>query len=180
MSSSCGAASVSPFEAYWRDASDGLCDAPQAEVDMMRAWAMDAFNAGARSPSETPLNAAAPRSAVGARCIKCGVPEGAICGYVSRGAAECPQKISSHTPGPWRVAPPSIGRFKVVSVDGLKVVGEASNYNEQAEANARLIVAAPDLLAACEAAYDSYDMTGGLARDTADKLLAAIKKAKGE
>lgn len=54
MSSSCGAAIVSPFEAYWRDASDGLGDAPQAEVNMMRAWAMDAFNAGARSsaPSE--------------------------------------------------------------------------------------------------------------------------------
>ena len=55
-----------------------------------------------------------------------------------------------------------------------------------AEANARLIAAAPDLLAACEAAYHalrSYQYGNSapeLAAEVADDLAVAIAKARGQ
>jgi len=93
--------------------------------------------------------------------------------------------MSKHTPGPWRVAPPSVGRFKVCTVEGGKIVGEASNYNEQADANARLIAAAPELLVAAQDAFSilchldepiPYERIAECIED----LRAAIAKATGE
>ena len=59
---------------------------------------------------------------------------------------------AKHTPGPWRVAP----RFVYGATDGIHVDAGSRSYiahvgehgDERAEADARLIAAAPDLLAA--------------------------------
>jgi hypothetical protein len=89
--------------------------------------------------------------------------------------------MSAHTPGPWRVMPPSVGRFKVGAArahsEAFQIVGEASNYNEQAEANARLIAAAPELLEALQELVSHY-----MARNPPwlGKARAAIAKAEGK
>jgi hypothetical protein len=65
--------------------------------------------------------------------------------------------MAEHTPGPWRVAPPSRGH-KIIADDSGKVVGEANFYNEQAYANQQLMAAAPtmfDALVKIEAALRS-------------------------
>lgn len=86
----------------------------------------------------------------------------------------------NHTPGPWRVAPRSVGRYKVVAANGGKVVGEASGYNEQADDNAILIAAAPDLLASLEELANRYgfDDRDPELQGHEMRALAAIKKAK--
>jgi len=91
-----------------------------------------------------------------------------------------------HTPGPW----------KAVLVEGHRLGGRngAARYDVLAmnppdfvadrltEANARLIAAAPDLLAACRAVLECLGRT--LAPDylpeTRELLRAAIAKAEGE
>jgi hypothetical protein len=94
------------------------------------------------------------------------------------------------TPGPWRVAD-SGGKYRVVGhgeqANGLYGLQEeacvcygGASGEERAEANARLIAAAPDLLAACrdmlEKIHRLYPLdwqgTKGMAR-------AAIAKAEG-
>lgn len=63
--------------------------------------------------------------------------------------------MSKHTPGPWEALPPcGPGNYAIVS----EKVNESGNFyvayipddHPTAEVNARLIAAAPDLLAACE------------------------------
>jgi hypothetical protein len=51
---------------------------------------------------------------------------------------------------------------------------------EEAEANARLIAAAPDLLEALEALFNAADSCTDLTPDVMRKAQAAIKKARGE
>jgi hypothetical protein len=51
---------------------------------------------------------------------------------------------------------------------------------EEAQANARLIAAAPDLLAACEAVSIEYDGWPDDERIFLDMVREAIKKAKGK
>lgn len=63
--------------------------------------------------------------------------------------------MAEHTPGPWKIAPWPKARGYVISVcKGLpqKPVAQAHGQQDPAEreANARLIAAAPDLLAALE------------------------------
>lgn len=103
--------------------------------------------------------------------------------------------MSEHTPGPWKAVRHGstagsivcdIGRaLEIVRSDG----GET--HNEAIEADARLIAAAPDLLAACEALLEQYPIipwadTAMLKRewleDTQAQRLAleAIAKAHGE
>lgn len=80
----------------------------------------------------------------------------------------------SHTPGPWYVR--TDGTIGSVQRGGMVVahpVIEPKNEGDQA-ANARLIAAAPDLLAACEKAL--YALKG---REHDGFLRNAIKKAKG-
>ena len=83
---------------------------------------------------------------------------------------------AKHTPGPWRVNAPA----SVVSIDGLHVC-DVNGYgatDERKRADAVLISAAPDLLAALEyiMAWDS-NWTVEQARTMAR---AAIAKARGE
>ena len=98
--------------------------------------------------------------------------------------------MSGHTPGPWVVDPEPCkhywqiydGKFKKI---GTSPCGGSKNTPEQIATyldNARLIAAAPDLLAVVKeleesAAYWSeYDVPIGIV----DRLRAAIAKATGE
>ena len=90
--------------------------------------------------------------------------------------------MSEHTPGPWhadhrgeRIAIWALGDKRVF----LGACCEREIGRRQAEANASLITAAPELLAACEAAYrfiiHHFDMG-----TEASQLAAAIAKARGQ
>lgn len=95
---------------------------------------------------------------------------------------------TSHTPGPWKIDRyfPSRRPFgisqdlgnkpgKAVTTSG----GFARKSTDEAEANARLIAAAPDMLEAleyiCEAEWDGINEP-----PWAERARAAIAKAKGE
>lgn len=82
-----------------------------------------------------------------------------------------------HTPGPWTAEPTDNGfaiRAKAYAEQFAPVrVYSMPGHGPTSEANARLIAAAPELLAACKAAIDC----GHLDIDTADRVCAAIAKA---
>ena len=88
-----------------------------------------------------------------------------------------------HTPGPWRNERGSGDYGRNITADnGRRIICETICSDHAA--NAALIVAAPDLLAACEAALDfihSLPYTPGSAPETRlqDKLVDAIARAKG-
>lgn len=112
---------------------------------------------------------------------------------------------ATFTPGPWTYKPCTIGhpdnlRNRVVKCDGYniaRVFSEDSTLagmtsiappEAVAEANARLIAAAPDLLAACRAALEvipglevrSWPPGHAMKRDAIGLLTAAINAATGE
>lgn len=88
-------------------------------------------------------------------------------------------KVNQHTPGPWYVhgsiiSPTPTGkRFAIAEVFRDSI--------ETANANARLIAAAPDLLEACKQAVNALELAHG-GRDTLvlRKLRGTIEKATGE
>lgn len=90
--------------------------------------------------------------------------------------------MSDHTPGPWRQQgelelTPNSRRliYRVYKAEGqFAYIADVTTA-----ANARLIAAAPDLLAACQSAL--YDANAGEPSDgrTIDALLAAIRQATG-
>ena len=108
--------------------------------------------------------------------------------------------MAEHTPGPWVVGGPYPGTSVCVVVDGgcggeypeppvwepicildQRTEGEP---NQQAQANARLIAAAPDLLAACKRTHEILEQWGPERRGETLELLharleAAILKAEG-
>ncbi len=100
---------------------------------------------------------------------------------------------TEHTPGPWRIAyntddydgatPEDIANRYAVYIEGADgglVYYTESGYFRGRPADVALIAAAPDLLAACEAALDfifeEEDTPARLLRKTLD---AAIAKAMG-
>lgn len=87
--------------------------------------------------------------------------------------------MSKHTPGPWyvskrnpRLVIESGPRGNAIAKTGVKL-GVCSQ--EQAEANARLIAAAPDLVFQLQAAANYIDLLGGDSKS----YRAAIAKATG-
>jgi hypothetical protein len=95
---------------------------------------------------------------------------------------------ATHTPGPWHVRSSEGQQSHVVYAADNYAIANATTYHGQhplhcAEANARLIAAAPELLAACEAALPELDfVSDGLGEGfhtVVDGLRAAIAKAKG-
>ncbi len=94
---------------------------------------------------------------------------------------------AKHTPGPWIVEQVS-GAIEVCNEETLFTVARCGIGNGVSEANARLIAAAPELLAALERTADVleyYNENKGPTRDSALCDLfaiarAAIAKAKGE
>lgn len=94
--------------------------------------------------------------------------------------------MSGHTPGPWdeRWAYSSDGRI-LLGVEDWQPIARVTRA--PILIRARLIAAAPDLLAACEQARAAMGMHGPCkqhscreCRETWDALRAAIQKAKGE
>jgi hypothetical protein len=92
-----------------------------------------------------------------------------------------------HTPGPWK-----LGHSSLHGANGEPVM-MARDFLQLSPADRALVVAAPDLLAACEAEGgpelldQAADWIGGHSRGTANALRAmaeamraAIAKAKGE
>ena len=105
----------------------------------------------------------------------------------------------SHTPGPWEREGSLIwarceGEFAAKVIAGASALHPSrgiveyetpriSDSLEEIYANARLIAAAPDLLAACEAANKYIDNACYTTSETqylVDYLTTAITKAKGE
>lgn len=84
---------------------------------------------------------------------------------------------SKHTPGPWQTS----GDYSVCSESGLHITG-VLGYGalpETNRANARLIAAAPELLAACQIAVQLFDAGMILPPELPNAARAAIKKAGG-
>ena len=92
-----------------------------------------------------------------------------------------------HTPGPWWVeggdpnAAQGADQWPNIHADGYEVVGAQGLYGDYDTdmANARLIAAAPDLLAALMMVLDDPQALDGRPR-TAECVRAAIAKATGE
>jgi hypothetical protein len=104
---------------------------------------------------------------------------------------------AKHTPGPWKKAErlngpwwhisadtsglgPGQGRQAVACVHGESKRG-AKAYAEMFEANARLIAAAPELLAALKAvrAWDVSNLALDVPLEIRQQMQAAIKNAEG-
>ena len=90
---------------------------------------------------------------------------------------------ATHTPGPWGCCYTSNHahdyRLTKPNFDTLPVNAPSNDHSEQ-RANARLIAAAPDLLAALEWLRDEYCEGGALDGTEAERrILVAIAKAKG-
>lgn len=96
--------------------------------------------------------------------------------------------MNVYTPGPWRVNGPQLsGTISVTSAhDGAVAVmiqHEVEGRAFPTEANARLIAAAPDLLAALESVlkhFDPWSMPGSDGERVVIEARAAIAKARGE
>lgn len=92
--------------------------------------------------------------------------------------------MRGHTPAPWTTRPIGDGR---VAIDGqhwvefatVVVEVEEMAYRE-GEANARLIAAAPDLLASCKALLEAAPSRDIIGADVFDNARSAIIKATGE
>ena len=94
------------------------------------------------------------------------------------------QTIAQHTPGPWEAKEYTnsriTGGYGVFARDSNIPIVEGA-YGEDiatADANTRLIAAAPDLLAALEAVLDKPDDV--TVYEAIERARAAIRKAKGE
>ena len=97
----------------------------------------------------------------------------------------------SHTPGPWGYHEFGIqlgkGRFYIDQQNGIHGIAaiipletaSAALSPEEHEANARLIAAAPDLLAACEEMLAAIDHEYSVNPRNFPKAREAIRKAKG-
>lgn len=100
---------------------------------------------------------------------------------------------AKHTPGPWTfehvsqdvVDIKSDGpKWKAVATIKANKLGAGEVGADELSSNARLIAAAPDLLAACEKAADAFDalaevnnLPSGWKRSVVDPIRAAIAKA---
>lgn len=97
--------------------------------------------------------------------------------------------MSKHTPGPWDVLP-YVDAIKILDSNGSSIALVCDRWTDEPGMppdNARLIAAAPDMLAALQRLCEQAEMTEDY-RDSFDGTLvnackqarAAIAKAKGE
>jgi hypothetical protein len=91
--------------------------------------------------------------------------------------------VNKHTPGPWEANKygSRAAHWQVDKTDSERVIASMTR-GEDAEANARLIAAAPELLEALEGILFELGLNGGATPPDSDpcKLArAAIAKAKG-
>ena len=87
--------------------------------------------------------------------------------------------MSKHTPGPWAVTLMPAGKAKVVDSHGFIIANVTGGPYAQGHIDARLMAAAPDLLAAAQYAVAMEDEPRFLYEAIRD-LRAAIAKATGE
>jgi hypothetical protein len=90
---------------------------------------------------------------------------------------------TGHTPGPWESVPPkgSLSHAHIKSATKPIAFVCWNQSNDEADANARLIAAAPELLAAAKHYYKCHGNCGSpREQDAADRLRAAIAKAEGK
>ncbi len=85
-----------------------------------------------------------------------------------------------HTEGKWETKEETDGHFGIYPQDGENCIAVVWCGEEPAEANARLIAAAPDLLAACEVAKEKLQNDTGTIDEALDKLEEAIAAAQIE
>lgn len=86
--------------------------------------------------------------------------------------------MTAHTPGPWNLQIVPWGEdfdLKIVSKGVVLATMNKTALENNADANARLIAAAPELLAAC---IEALDWT--LCTEVREQLTAAIAKARAE
>lgn len=89
----------------------------------------------------------------------------------------------AHTPGPWEVAMPGEVDEHYAVLDGFGHTASVYGYPEEASAalaNARLIAAAPDLLAACEELLIYLGDWNDMEDETCVAARRAIAKARGQ
>lgn len=97
---------------------------------------------------------------------------------------------TKHTPGPWKASDPRDAswtfprdvwseHYKIASVH-LMATGKPQKVADIANANAALIAAAPDLLAACEILVKAMDTASDDVERAIFVMEKAIAKAKGE
>lgn len=91
--------------------------------------------------------------------------------------------MNKHTPGPWSYQPDTtfslLGDQRIAAVNKISPAIVFGGLGEETKANACLIVASPDLLAACEEAFVALPMTKHH-EPINEQLKAAIRKASGE
>lgn len=93
--------------------------------------------------------------------------------------------MTKHTPGPWHVSDPRpyASTHCVDVIGGLSLVAQCVPQSERntEKANARLIAAAPDLLAALKGLLGDRTLAGmdKMEQEEIDAALAAIAKAEG-
>lgn len=92
-----------------------------------------------------------------------------------------------HTDGPWMVGDLVENDYEpryveVLGNDGIKHIAKAvyGETDEEAATNAHLIAAAPELLAACKAAYEKLDNITAYHQTIFEEIYSAISKAEGE
>jgi hypothetical protein len=93
----------------------------------------------------------------------------------------------AHTPGPWNEVIKALGIQHPIYAKSKQVAAATNNVHGEgaieSKANARLIAAAPELLAACQAALICCDENGAMAEtydeDEIEGLRKAIAKAVG-
>ena len=94
--------------------------------------------------------------------------------------------MTKHTEGPWKV--PAHARFQVVQESAqlgtiCLAIAHEDKYRgrtvAEAKANARLMAAAPDLLAACKTIIRAYE-NADVAPDALDAAYSAVRKAEGD
>jgi hypothetical protein len=88
--------------------------------------------------------------------------------------------VSEHTPEPWKVLyDEARGKSRCLIIDdGGCEIAAVNPYRETWNQNARLIAAAPDLLAACQAFVDS-DCQDGVSLAFAMAINAITKATEG-
>jgi len=90
--------------------------------------------------------------------------------------------MNKHTPGPWHTAPDK--SFYVFAHGSLAEQAGVTDgpfiCSASTQSNARLIAAAPDLLAALRLIEIDRDGDGFICREAMDQVRAAIARAEGE
>ena len=90
--------------------------------------------------------------------------------------------MSAHTPGPWEVSAPYVRTRFDINEGGGTCIAEIDTITAEHVANARLIAASPDLLAALDALVTACEVPGENCEveQALPAAIAAIAKATGE